>query len=304
MGRLGSLIDEAASGSTSLATLLRNIKVVATRIGATELRRWADQELTGYDATAALPAYRASRSLPVFGTWSGPMGSSLKGQVSPIGVRDEFVKAHFMAPIRQPISELEVLAAADEDPGIQWDPWAVSTYDDMVNRQEGGIGYEFMALVAARMVVPRSMLVGVLDGIRNHVLDLALSLEGAAPDVGEPNGPTVADPAVQSAASSFVVNIYGDGANVALGVGARAASTVIKGDVSSLVQAALDVGLDEEAAAEFADAVRTDGQEGGERTRSFLDRVRSGAVKLSGDITSSIAASLLLQAAAAFLGGG
>lgn len=300
MSRLSDLIDDAASGSTSLSALLRQVKVVATRIGAGDLREWVDQELMGYDVAAKLPAYRAARQLPVRGTWSGPMGSRLTGQVSPAGLSEAFVARHFSTTLRQPISELETLASGSEDPGIAWDPWAVHQYDQV----ESGMGFEFMSLVEAHVLVPRSMLAGVLDGIRNQVLELALALEAASPNTGEPQGPTTDDPAVQGAAHKFVVNVYGDGASIALGSGSSATSTVIKGDLASLIAAARSAGLDQDAAAEFATAVETDGREDGPNTTRFLDRVKTGAVSVASGVASNIVASLLVQAAMLYLGSG
>ncbi|OIQ94679.1 hypothetical protein GALL_233370 [mine drainage metagenome] len=300
MSRLSELVDAAANGSTALSALLRQVKVVATRIGAADLREWVDQELAGYDMAATLPAYRGTRQLPVRGTWSGPMGSQLQGQVSHVGLSEEFVTGLFFAAIRQPISELEMLASGSTDPGIAWDPWAVHHYDQV----ERGIGFEYMTLVEAHVVVPRSMLAGVLDGIRNQVLELALALEAASPDAGEPQGPTIADPAVQGVAHQFVVNVFGDGTNIALGSGSSATSTVIKGDLASLIAAARSVGLDQEAAQEFATAVETDGREDGPTTTGFLQRVKTGAVSVAGGVASNIVASLLLQAAMLYLGTG
>jgi hypothetical protein len=45
--------------------------------------------------------------------------------------------------------------------------------------------YEGMQCIAAWRVVPRAMFVGVVDGVRNRLLDLVLELERQVPGSGD-----------------------------------------------------------------------------------------------------------------------
>ncbi|MDM8085126.1 hypothetical protein QUV83_10150 [Cellulomonas cellasea] len=301
MSRLATLIDQAADGSRSLSDVIRQVKILAARIGDDTLARWATNELNGYGQDQDLPEYRARRHLPARGTWSGPGGLSVPGQVSPAGIAEDFLTI-FSTEFREPVAELERLSTGDRDPMIKWDPYQVNEYDRRTRNGEGGARIELLVLSEAWLVVPRTMLAGILDKIRTRVLDLALALEDVAPDAGEPGGPTVADHQLGSVVQTFNITVNGDGANIATGEGARQRSTVKKGDLADLVRAARELGLSAEHATEFGAAVQADGGVVGARTRTFVERVRVGAIALAGDVAANVAASGLLELVAGFSG--
>lgn len=302
MSRLSALIDQAADSTRPLSDVLRQVKIVASRIGDPELGAWATKELSGYASEDELPAYRAKREFPVLGEWSGPFNSGMKNaQISSLGITDGFLD-WFRQEFRSPVAELEVLSRHDGDPIKRWDPIAVIEYNRRVQDGEGGTSFEMMGLIDARIVIPRTHLIGILDVIRTRVLDLALTLEEVAPEAGEPDGPTVADERVEKVASTFNFTVYGDGANISTGDHVRQRSAVKKGDVAGLLKAAMALGLDAGAAEEFHQALEADGGQVGHRTRSFIERVRNGTVLLAGNIAANVAASGLLKLAAQFGG--
>lgn len=304
MSRLAALIDQAADGTRPLADVLRQVKILASRIGDSELASWATRELNGYGPDDELPDYRASRKLPVLGEWSGPFGSSISNApVSSVGLPDEFLAAGFSARFPHSVAELEAVSGGDVDARISWDPWIVANYNRAVQNRKGGAGFEMMSLVDARIVLPRNVVAGILDSIRTRVLDLSLDLERVAPEAGEPGGPTIEDPQVDAVVQNFHITVNGDGANIATGDNARQRSSVKKGDVHSLVEAARGLGLSIEDAESFRAAVEADGDAVAESTRGFADRVRSGGVALIGNTSGSLAATGLIQIAAQFFGG-
>lgn len=301
MSRIAALIDQAADSSRSLSDVLRQVKIVAARIGDRELGAWATRELAGYGPDDELPTYRAARLFPVVGDWSGPFGSGLtNARVSAVGVKDDFLD-WFRFALRAPVAEMETLSTGDQDPVIRWDPWAVVEYERRAQNGEGGATIEMMSLIDARLVIPRNTFTGLLDIIRTRVLDLALALEDASPDAGEPDGPTVANEKVGAVVQNFFT-VNGHGTNIATGDGARQRSTVNKVDLTELVRAARELGLSAEHADEFGAAVEADGGVAGDRTKTFVERVRSGAVTLAGDVAASVAATGLLQLVAGFAG--
>ncbi len=303
MSRLAALIDQAADGTRPLSDVLRQVKILASRIGDGDLSGWATKELNGYGSKDELPDYRASRPLPVHGSWSGPFGSAVRNvAISSVGVADHFLEGAFSAEFRQPVAELEMISGGDSDPRITWDPWVVAEYTRMVQGGEGGAGFEMMSLVDAHILLPRNMLAGMLDSIRTRVLDLALELEQVAPDAGEPGGPTVEDPQVGAVVQTFNITVHGDGANIATGDHVQQRSTVKKGDRRGLIEAAQELGLSPEDAESFREAVEADGDSIAENTRSFADRVRSGGVALVNSTSGSLAATGLIQLATQFLG--
>ncbi|MBB5472847.1 hypothetical protein HF998_02060 [Cellulomonas hominis] len=301
MSRLATLIDQAADGSRSLSDVIRQVKILAARIGDNTLARWATNELNGYGPDEDLPEYRARRSLPARGTWSGPGGFSVPGQVSPAGIAEDFLTM-FTAEFREPVAELERLSAGDSDPVLRWEPHQVNEYDRRSRNGEGGARIEMLVLSEAWLVVPRTMLTGTLDKIRTRVLDLALALEDVAPDAGEPGGPTVEDRQLGSVVQNFNITVNGDGANIATGDRSRQRSTVKKSDLADLVRAARELGLSTEHATEFGAAVEADGGVAGEHTKTFVERVRVGAIALAGDVAANVAATGLLDLVAGFTG--
>jgi hypothetical protein len=302
VSRLSALIDQAADSTRSLSDVLRQVKIVAARIGDRELAGWATKELSGYSDEDELPAYRSQRTFPVQGDWSGPFGSGIKNaQISSAGISDSFLD-WFRSDLRWPVAELELLSSSGQDPMIRWDPWAVVEYNRRANNGEGGATIGMMSLIDARLVIPRNSLTGIVDIIRTRVLDLALAIEDVAPDAGEPDGPTVADKRLEAVTQTFHITVNGDGANIATGHHARQRSTVQKGDVDGLLAAARTLGLDSESAVEFHRSIEADGGQAGQHTQRFVERVRTGAITLAGDITANLAATGLMELAAQFAG--
>ena len=303
MTRLNALIDQAADGSRPLSDVLRQVKIVASRIGDDELSMWVTKELNGYGIDDDLPSYRGSRPFLVLGDWSGPMGSGLKNaSISGLGISEDFFERWFSAKFRESVAELEVFSKGDSEPIKRWDPWAVIEYNRRTRSGEGGARIEMMELLDARLVISRNVLVGMLDSIRTRVLDLALELERVSPGAGEPGGPTVEDAEVQAAVQTFHITINGDGANVSTGDHVRQRSTVKKGDPHELLRAARELGLSDDDAQAFRQAVEADGDVVSDHTRTFVERVRAGGVALIGNTTASLAATGLLQIAGQFLG--
>ena len=78
MGLLHEIQDGAAEDTVSLGTLLRKVKLLASRIGVKEIGEWAGRELSGYGSIAELPPYRGPFEATVLGNAFGPYGSGLK----------------------------------------------------------------------------------------------------------------------------------------------------------------------------------------------------------------------------------
>lgn len=304
MSQLERLIDEATDGTAPLSTLLRRAKVVASRIKSPEVGEWANREVRGYPDDEQLPPYRVSTQFPVLGVWTGPMGYTISGQpVSPVGLPEDFRIANFEAALRQPVAELEILSQDKNDPGRLWDPYALNQYEKFVAANKGGASFAMMSLTRAQLVIPRTHLIGVLEKIRNSILDLAIGLEEAGPNVGEPAGPTIKDEQVATVVQNFRITIKGDGNNFAVGDGAIQKSRVQKNDIESLATAARELGLSEEHVQELRACVEADGRQMGASTERFIDRVRRGTVALGMGIGSELGASSLLSMVQTYFGG-
>ena len=300
--RLSQVIDAAASSTTPLADLLRQVRIVASRASASELDAWAARELNGFSGEAVVPTYRGPFLAPAQGNWYSMVRYIENATLTHVGVPASFRDAWFMMTLRQPVAELESLAQGNGDPQFPWDPTAVALYDGYAQARKVSHPLDHH-LVSASTLIPRGHILGMLDTLRTRVLELALDLERVSTEVGEPDGPTITNPAVAAAAQSFYINVYGDGAIIATGAYADLKSIVVRGDSASLRAAAVKLGLSGDDADEFIDAVAAEQAVDGPRTRTFLDRVRSGAITLAGGIAASGAADLLIELAKAFLGG-
>jgi hypothetical protein len=293
---LDDIIDGATDDGRSTSNLLRMVQTAATRVQAERIVEWAKRELNGYPADVPLPTNREERATRVMGTFFGYGGSSIRHELQR-PVDDEW-DLWFETPFRQPLAELEAFAAEDEDATIGWPPFVIMKYE-----REGHFGYQGYSLQDAQMVLPRQMLRGLIDSVRNTALEFALELQGANVDAGTVGGPTIAsDEALAGTVYQVTNNIYGPGANISAGNGVTQSSTVIEGDTAGLLAAVQALGLSHEAATEFGAAVDDDRSVDGPRVRAFLDRVRAGTVEVATGLATKVATAELANLALHYLG--
>jgi hypothetical protein len=301
MTKLTEIIDAASDDDFTTSNLLRKVQTVAYRLRAENLGSWAQRELFGYKTGDTVPAYRGPFRTQVTGTWLGPRGH-ITNTVSEVGIPEDFVRGWFRATIRQPVADLELLSSSESSPNMSWDPFIVHEYDRLVTENEGGTGYYLMELISAKQMIPQNAIRGIIDSVRTTALQFALELERVSPRAGEPDGPTTADPEVQLVTNNFNFTINGDGNNIAAGSDIRQKATVSKGDIDSLIRAAVDLGLQTEAVEDLRAAVTADGSKPGEKTVGFISRLRTGSYTLASGVSSNLAADGLVQAAGAFFG--
>jgi hypothetical protein len=302
MTKLTEIIDAASDDTFTTSNLLRKVQTVAHRLQAENLGQWSQRELFGYKKGDPVPAYRGPFPTPVTGTWSGPGGNGLTNTVSAAGLPEDFVNTYFRATILQPVADLEILSSSDQNPGMSWDPYIVQAYGQLVAEKRGGASFYLMELISARQTMPQNVIRGIIDSVRTTALQFALELEQVSPQAGEPNGPTTANPEVKQVTNNFNFTINGDGNNIAAGTDIHQKATVKKGDLESLVRAAVQFGLQPEAVEDLRVAVTADGPQPADRTSNFIARVRAGGYALAGGVSSNIAADGIMQAVGAFFG--
>lgn len=272
------------------------VQVVARRVGARQIEAWTRSEISGYPNRQDLPDYRKPNAT-VRGLYTGPMQSSV---LQTLTVRPPRLEHHWTAWLQQPLAELQALAGSvDEgEPQIAWPAGAVRAY-----RDSGVFGINMFVLFEVHTVITRQALRGVVDVVRSRALDFALDLQEQFPEAGEKGGPTVATtPALAQTIGSLTVNITGHGTNLGLGATVSQQSSVQVGDRDALRQAATEAGLTDDDAEEFVAAVEEERDPEGPRTRSVLDRVRSGAITAGASIGAGAAGDLLAAAVSQFLG--
>jgi len=283
---LDDIIDGASDDAVSTSNLLRKVQVAAARLGAEDVVTWTRNELNGYTSIEALPPYRAAQYVTVEGVFSGPMSSmAIHSLPRPTDDQSDWTM-WFQAIFVQPVAELEGLAASEKAAQSEWPPAVVKKYE-----QTGAFSLSLHGLFRVHQKVSPQMLRGLIDSIRNAALDFAVALQVANPEAGSVGGPTVqSDSAVASVVTNYYVTntITGHGNNVAAGERISQTSSVTVGDREGLQAELTALGLDEAAIEEFTAALDADGSVEGPQVRSFLDRVKTGAINVTTDVATRV----------------
>jgi len=166
---MASLIEQLQADATSaqvpVTELLRRAKLIAAKLGLEDFRKWVDAELNGYSSDTEAPAYRKVSGTPM---WLHQIRGWLPINFMSTAANDEVLMSNRM--VTQPIGELENLVLR----GGQFFDMTFSA----------GIAAEVSRVMGAEptQVVTRvnqSQISGILDGVRNALLDWSIKLEQA-----------------------------------------------------------------------------------------------------------------------------
>jgi hypothetical protein len=290
---LSRAIEVLSTPNVRAAEALRSLLVVSKRLEDEALTRWIRSELDGYSSMETVPDYRKPGALPITLTWHGYGGSQGTTTVTDLELPEQLRIGE--TPMRQPIAELEELAAGKKDAAAQLPtPW-LALYRRAFSEGKAP-GYQGMQVNYASQLYPRTMLRGAIDRVKTSALDLALDLEAVSPEAGSVGGPTTStDPQLHQPVNVFLTTIYGAGATVTIGDEATVAtgkrSTAIRlqaGDVEGMLRAA-SAYLNSGGVDELRAALDQDGGQPGERTRGLLTNVLAGAGVVVGGVTGNAA---------------
>ena len=194
MSFIRDLTAAASRADTSTATLLRLVKVVASRSGADDLLRWTDKELGGYNEDDVLPTYRAAFRVAVYCDMVGPSGFHLSRVRLPLILLPEDVQSDALDHVSfiEDIGGIESWVSLGDQPiRIPWESEVIEALNGRMAHGEFQIvEIPSMVIEAAWLEVPVQKLRAVTEIIRNRVLDFSLALERVAPDAGEPGADT------------------------------------------------------------------------------------------------------------------
>jgi hypothetical protein len=215
MTLLHEIQDGATEDSVSLATLLRKLKLLASRLGVKEIVEWVNQESQGYKDDENLPPYRGPFEARVVGDVAGPFGSGAKNLPFPkIALPEKLhdgplFKLYFM----QGVAELEALTAID-NPRLSWPADIVAALPIIAERDVIQFDWENYTWIAIWKIIPRTTLVGVLDAIRNRILDFSMAVEDEPATVKEQR---LSEDDQERVFQIFQTTVYAGSANIALG---------------------------------------------------------------------------------------
>lgn len=164
-GLVDQLQADALDHNVPVSTLLRKVKVSAAKLGLQNTLTWVDHELNGYRTVHGddLPQYRRGHGIPIaqdeFGRWV-PMqfaDSEMEAQIS-------------MAYLKEPVSNYEELLRHDSG------TFDLPVDSALVNALGNAFGVH---IVAMRTKISRGQIHGIVQHVRNLVLDWSLELAQA-----------------------------------------------------------------------------------------------------------------------------
>ena len=286
------LIDEAAN----LSSTLRKAKILASAIGLPEFREWIDFELSGYTDRDRVPSYRCFRPNNL-GTFAGPLSSGVNNMVLPTYNLPAKVKdfAENLV-IFDGVGALEALQSGAHQ--RKWPQEMVMLARDALPISNG------MVLVDVRQPIPTYVYSGILDQIKNKLLDFVLGLQDSN-ITSEDLDKRMVEP--ELARNLFHINIYGDHNIVASGEHLnQRVSLVQKGDVDSLLSCLRELNIDTDDLRELKDAVSSEpsAPDGlyGPRVRAWLGGMVSKAATSTWKIGVERASRVLTDSLNAYYG--
>ncbi|MCJ8271134.1 MAG: hypothetical protein MJK04_17250 [Psychrosphaera sp.] len=164
-GLVEELQRDALEQGVAVSELLRKALVISTKLGVSDIADWIKSELNGYTLDVELiPAYRKVHGKPKYlNPMNGPQ---------PLIFKDEAMgNAYSTRAIMQPIGE--IVSLVNEDRTGKSRLLHISYPSNMQNYVIKTLGFPFESFLH----VPATELIGILESVRNRVLDWALELE-------------------------------------------------------------------------------------------------------------------------------
>ena len=298
-----SLLDEISSDlvneSADLSNTLRKAKMLSRAIGLPELREWIDFELGGYPELDKVPRYRQFKPTNV-GTFCGPFGSMIKNYVLPTyNLPTEVKEFADNLVFFEGIGELEALAAqAPDSHRAKWPQEMIIISRDSL-RMTGN-----MILVDAYRPIPSHLISGILDQVKNKLLDFVLDLQESNITSEDLSNHTVKP---EIARNIFINNIYGDRNVVASGTHVnQLVSTVKEGDRASLTRFLREHNVEDNDIGDLEDAISSEptASKGcyGPKVRAWIGGMISKAASSAWDVSLETASKILIEALRGYYG--
>ncbi|MBZ5502320.1 MAG: hypothetical protein LAN59_08765 [Acidobacteriia bacterium] len=291
---LDEIIQLAEDDKNPLPNILRKCLRLASDLKDDQLKKWANQELDGYEGAATgndIPAYRRVVA-NAYGSFAGPFNAWAKKHIIIPAVMEEKHR-HFAesANLVQSVSALNDLITADITPGVlvsNWPPNLVAYYSETL--------WQGWVCHAAWQEIPTPVLVQVLDTVRNITFRMALEIkEGLGTSYTDLNR---LQPEQTAKAQNIIINNLGG--NVALGdVDASGSTTIIAGDRKSLDAALVRAGMTPSDLKELTEAIQTDGNKAGSKVSKWIgdkaEKMLVGGVKIGASIAQQVLTEMLMQ---------
>lgn len=284
--------NDIVNEKVSLSTALRKAKLLAFELKSDDFRKWVDSELSGYGSAIEIPSYRkiAAQNLGIF---SGPFRSRIENMMIPTYNLPDSIK-EFAEEITFPegVKELESLIQTNKTVQRKWSAEAVILAREHIHVSGGHI------LVDAWQPITKQALVGILDAVRNRLLDFLLDLQTAYPQIAEFKE-SLSEIPNEAVNKIFNVNVYGNHNILAAGddFTQDVKSKVIQNDIESLFRYLRKFNIPEADLVDLNESIKSDGKrknkQFGDKVKEWLGKMLVKATEGTWNITTQTAAALL-----------
>ena len=294
---------EAVDGNSDLSTVLRKCLVLGSQLGHQQLKDWANWELDGYPESSELPDYRVLHGLESFGIFLGGAGSGLQNApLSLLNLPKQVRDGYANPPLRQGVKAIAEMLKAEKEGTIQW-AWpapACEVFDHKNYRPD-------LHLMQAWISVPAAALVGVLETIRNRVLNFVLEIVilERRPDDAVLSKESKETQTAQIT-QTFHQIIYGPVSNVGTADSVSQTMIVAPGDLEGLRTRLRESGLPNSELQDLERAIKADETEPqpgkghfGKNVSKWLgetfNKAATGAIKVAPELIATVATKALKE---------
>jgi archaellin len=298
---LDEIIDLSVDNKQPITTLLRKCIVLAHQLKNERLRKWANEELDGYDDIKNLPEYRILRA-PATGLFVGPGWARFQQGIPSLALEKDHRESAEIVHIAQPVGTLEDTLKSGPDANLSF-PWNANLVAYYQNKLQSG-----WQLFSAQQTIPKSAVTGIVDTVRTRVLNMALEIQS---DVGGKDADLKEITAEESEKvdQTIVNNIYGGNVYLSGGNSTMTATTIqqqqqniVAGDWGKLERVLKDAGITGPELKELSAAVEADAnqklKENGpvaKWIKAAAPKVLAGGVKMGVEVGKAVLTEMLMQ---------
>lgn len=282
MGLLAEIQTDAISDNTPASMLLRKCLVLASKLDSNLLEDWVRHELNGYPKDIEVPDYRR---IPMnFKASLQNMVYRYTGQPVPQAVVANAVGYSDIATFKC----RQAIGTISEDKIKDSDTLVVNLDNYALLLERKGVFDGSYNVTQFWGEVPSPSVLGIVDAVRNRVLEFALALSKRYPNAGEVGGITMKEPAVEKTVNQiFNTTINGGNAGIIGNADhATVTITVQQGNFGDLRQQLMQQEIGEDDIKELEAAIASEPQIGpdkkygpkvGQWVGKMLGKAASGA---------------------------
>ncbi len=299
MNLLDEITSDLVNEKVTLTNTLRKAKILASQLQLQEFKDWVKNELEGYTHSEAIPDYRRFEATNI-GTFSGPFQSMARNVTLPTyNLPEEIQDFAKNMHISESFAELEGMLSCEGDAlNKAWSQEAIILSRESV-KMSGG-----MVLVDAYQPFPKYRIEGILDNVKNKLMDFILDLKAS----NIPLNPEHLEPGrKEQIRNSFNVHIYGNHNIVAGGEGViQSNRTIIKNDILSLQDYFKTLEVPPEDLTSLENAVKADGktkkEQLGKNVKEWMGNMVSKASRGLWKVGLEVAPKLIVEALKSYYG--